>query len=427
MPQNPISTLGASPNGPLTHQDVREKINEVATETNSQNDTLDHFVYNPVTNRLEADVVIQAGLNSVALGKEAWKISSGGVDVSLREEFSSVDHMTVTRSFLPHTDSNNWGASGFKQETLRDYTVAAFGATAGDIGDSGAYDPNNPPAFIDYDGITNLAVNITTFGIKFRIGETLAQGEKLYYNLSFDDGSTRKRIFTQVFEADQAYSIGDYVTFNWSQPASAYEGQSVHAELRKDNEIDGAIFQVYANDTGTRHWNEILSRTFTEFEKRPNGVLDYNDTATTTTPIALQANTWTTITNDGLGPYTNLNFKPYEVTDMMDTTTGEFDFTELQLGVGIFIRNDYEVNPNIDKALLEIRYQIGTGAGAYTLVDSNGRLDDGAGKYYRKSLKADYIYTGDANTRDNSISFQVKLSCDGTLINNGSAIQVVNR
>ena len=88
-----------------------------------------------MTNRLEADVVIQAGLNSVALGKEAWKISSGGVDVSLREEFSSVDHMTVTRSFLPHTDSNNWGASGFKQETLRDYTVAAFGATAGDIGE----------------------------------------------------------------------------------------------------------------------------------------------------------------------------------------------------------------------------------------------------------------------------------------------------
>ena len=426
MPQNPINTLIESPNGELLNREVREKINEVATETNSQNDTLDHFVYNPVTNRLEADVVIQAGLNSVALGKEAWKISSGGVDVSLREEFSSVDHMTVTRSFLPHTDSNNWGASGFKQETLRDYTVAAFGATAGDIGDSGAYDPQNPPAFIDYDGITNLAVNITTFGIKFRIGETLAQGEKLYYNLSFDDGSTRKRIFTQVFEADQAYSIGDYVTFNWSQPASAYEGQSVHAELRKDNEIDGDIFQVYANDTGTRHWNEILSRTFTEFEKRPNGVLDYNDTATTTTPISLAADTWTTITNDGLGQYTNKSYKPYEVTELMNSS-GQIDCSELQLGVGIFIRNDYQVSPNIDGALLEFRYVLGTGAGEYTLEKIENRLDDGAGKYYRNSLVSDYIYMGDSNTRDNPITLQVRLSCAGTLINAGSAIQVVNR
>ena len=394
--------------------------------TSDQAAVFNHFIYNPITNRLEADVVIQAGLNSVALGKEAWKISSGGVDVSLREEFSGVDHMTVTRSFLPHTDSNNWGASGFKQETLRDYTFAAFGATAGDIEEAGDYDPSSPPTFISYDGITNLSVNITTFGIKFRIGEALTQGQKLYYNLSFDDGTTRKRIFTQVFTATQAYSIGDYVTFNWSQPASAYNGQSVHAELRKNDENTGDLFQVYRNSTGTRHWNEILSRTFTEFEKRPNGVLDYNDTATATTPIAIAANTWTTVTNDGLGAFTNKEFKPYEVTEMIDST-GNFDFAELQLGVGIFIRNDYQINPNIDKALLEIRYQIGTGANAYTLVDSNGRLDDGAGKYYRKSLKADYIYTGDANTRDNIISFQVKLSCDGTLINNGSAIQVVNR
>ena len=394
--------------------------------SSSQTQTLDHFLYNPTTNRLEADVVIQAGLNSVALGKEAWKISSGGVDVSLREEFSNIDHMTVTRSFLPHTDSNNWGASGFKQETLRDYTFAAFGATAGDIEETGDYDPSSPPTFISYDGITNLSVNITTFGIKFRIGEALTQGQKLYYNLSFDDGTTRKRIFTQVFTATQAYSIGDYVTFNWSQPASAYNGQSVHAELRKNDENTGDLFQVYRNSTGTRHWNEILSRTFTEFEKRPNGVLDYNDTATATTPIAIAADTWTTITNDGLGQYTNKNFKPYEVTELMNSS-GQIDCAELQLGVGIFIRNDYQVNPNIDGALLEFRYVLGTGAGEYTLEKIENRLDNGAGRYYRNSLIPDYIYMGDSNTRDNPITLQVRLSCAGTLINAGSAIQVVNR
>ena len=425
MPQNPISTLGASPNGPLTHQNVREKINEVATETNRQNDTLDHFVYNPTENRLEADVEIQTGLNSFSLG-EAWTFSSGGVDVSLREQFGSIDHMTVTRSFLDHSLIANRDGTGFKQETLRDYTDAVFSETAGAIGDSGAYDPQNPPTFISYDGLTTLSSNITTFGIKFRTGEALASGEKLYYNLSFDNGGTRKKIFTQVFTAGQAYSIGDYVEFYWSQPASAYESDVVHAELRKDNETTGSILQVYANDTGTRHWNQILARTFTEFEKRPNGVLDYNDTATTTTPIALAADTWTTITNDGLGSFTNKNYKPYEVTELMNSS-GQIDCSELQLGSGIFIRNDYQVSPNIDGALLEFRYVLGTGAGEYTLEKIENRLDDGAGKYYRNSLVSDYIYMGDSNTRDNPITLQVRLSCAGTLINAGSAIQVVNR
>ena len=78
MPENPINTLQASPNGELTNLQVREKINEVLLNTNGQNNTIDHFKFNAEANRLEADVVIQAGLNSFAWG-EAWTQSSVAV------------------------------------------------------------------------------------------------------------------------------------------------------------------------------------------------------------------------------------------------------------------------------------------------------------------------------------------------------------
>ena len=36
-----------------------------------------------------------------------------------------------------------------------------------------------------------------------------------------------------------------------------------------------------------------------------SGFMDYNDTSTSTAPITLLADTWTTIPNDGLGAFTN--------------------------------------------------------------------------------------------------------------------------
>ena len=47
-----------------------------------------------------------------------------------------------------------------------------------------------------------------------------------------------------------------------------------------------------------------------------NGFADYNDALTTVTPIVLTANTWTDITNDGLGSFTNLNSLPFGVTQL---------------------------------------------------------------------------------------------------------------
>ena len=95
------------------------------------------------------------------------------------------------------------------------------------------------------------------------------------------------------------------------------------------------------------------------------------------------------------------------------------------LGDTILVRNDFTVNPNTNNSSLQFRYELGTGAGAYTLDKRLGRLDEGSGSDYRFSLNPDLIYMGDTNTRDNPITLQVKLSTGGTLINAGSVIQVI--
>ena len=157
-----------------------------------------------------------------------------------------------------------------------------------------------------------------------------------------------------------------------------------------------------------------------------NGVVDYNDTATATTPITLTTNTWTTLTNDGLGAFTNTTYAPDGSLPML-SGTGQIDISRLPLGSWLVIRPDYTVTPSSNNSSLEFRYQLGTGAGAYTLEKNEGRLDLGAGIPYRRALEAHFIYVGDANTRDNPITLQIKLSANGSVVNAGMAIGVVTR
>ncbi len=167
-----------------------------------------------------------------------------------------------------------------------------------------------------------------------------------------------------------------------------------------------------------------INDNFNEVYNYTNGFIDYNDT---TGAVSLTANVWTTIPNNGAGSFSNNTYKPEGVTQLMNVSTGAIDTSELNLGDAILIRNDFQINPNTNNALLEFRYQLGAGVNAYTLESTLGRLDNGSGKNYRFSLKPDLIYMGDTNTKDNPITIQVKLSTNATLTNGGSVIQLIKR
>ncbi len=151
-----------------------------------------------------------------------------------------------------------------------------------------------------------------------------------------------------------------------------------------------------------------------------DGFIDYNDT---TGVIPLIPNIWTDVPNNGEGAFSNFLYKPEGITNLLDTTTGYLDFSELSLGSEIIVRNDFEITPVTNNALLEVRYVLGQGVGEYNLRFWYERLDNGSGIPYQKVLSFP-IYMGDENTRGGVGKLQVKLSTNGTLNNAGSYISV---
>ena len=158
-----------------------------------------------------------------------------------------------------------------------------------------------------------------------------------------------------------------------------------------------------------------------------NGFVDYNDAATSTTPIVLVADTWTDVPNDTLGAYTNTAYLPEGMTTLMDGSTGYLDFSELTLGSDMHIRIDYTVTPNTNNALVESRYTLGNGGGIYSLPINSKRLDSGSGIPYAADKGSFYIYMGDTNTLQGVGKLQVKLTTGGTLMNSGVAIKIYKK
>lgn len=151
-----------------------------------------------------------------------------------------------------------------------------------------------------------------------------------------------------------------------------------------------------------------------------SGLADYNNTGDAQ---SLTADVWTTITNDGAGAFTNLNYLPSGV-DALQQSPGYLDFTDLRLGSAVIVRVDISVTPSVNGASLDLRYQLGTGAGTYYLPRSLGAMSNGGGIEYRFVEEA-YIYMGDLNTRDNPGLLQLRVSEDSSVQNAGWAIQVI--
>jgi hypothetical protein len=150
------------------------------------------------------------------------------------------------------------------------------------------------------------------------------------------------------------------------------------------------------------------------------GFIDYNDT---TGDVTLSPDTWTDIPNNGLGAFTNKTYKPTLISEVLDSSTGYLDFSELSLGSQLLIRSDFTVTPNTNNSLLEVRYLLGQGAGEYALNFWSERLDSGSGIGYQRVISFP-IYMGDTNTQGGVGKLQVKLSTNGSINNAGSYIKI---
>ena len=176
---------------------------------------------------------------------------------------------------------------------------------------------------------------------------------------------------------------------------------------------------VYDTDEKiNKYWNG--TEWFYSSRKATTGFIDYNDS---TGDVDLVSDTWTDVPNNGLGAFTNKTYKPIIISDVMDTSTGYLDFSELTLGSQILIRNDFTVVPNTNNSLLEVRYVLGQGEGEYALKFWSERLDSGSGIDYQRVISFP-IYMGDTNTQGGVGKLQIKLSTNGTVNNAGSYIKI---
>lgn len=155
-----------------------------------------------------------------------------------------------------------------------------------------------------------------------------------------------------------------------------------------------------------------------------NGVLDYNDLFTQTSPISVTGGGgFEYLTNDGLGTFTNKNFPPFGVTDIWDASLNFFDFHELNLGAVVHIRLDLLVTTNTGNQEVEVEIEAGIGGNTYSLGVSRTSYKS-AGTYQLNATTL--IYIGDDNTRLNPAKLKIKSDGNADVIVNGWACGINN-
>ena len=154
------------------------------------------------------------------------------------------------------------------------------------------------------------------------------------------------------------------------------------------------------------------------------GVQDYQDTATAGSPVALVlADTWYDLPNDGLGPLSSQDQAVLGHGAIFNTSTGEFDFSDLSIGDMVHFRFDVEfttTSPNTD-----VRMRLAFGpAFVFTLPfqktphrDTVSGDDGREVRYFAFQMKT-------AATIDNPAKFQVLSDSTGdSVIVNGWQIE----
>lgn len=151
-----------------------------------------------------------------------------------------------------------------------------------------------------------------------------------------------------------------------------------------------------------------------------SGFESYADLATQTVPIVVPVDTWTMISNDGLGPQTYLDAKPAGVTRLLDTSTGELDLSELSKDDEVMVRYDLILTPSASGAFVQVRGTFGS-ASPFELTSVLGTLGP-SGDY--PFIRTSQFYIGADDMRLNPVGFEIHSSKAATLVNNGVYISI---
>jgi len=128
------------------------------------------------------------------------------------------------------------------------------------------------------------------------------------------------------------------------------------AKITYTTKIDNQTSALPAvNKVAAADMNEIKTSINLLYDSK-GGWVDYEDSATSGTPINLTQNVWTDLTNDKAGSGTVTTYKPSFVTgDLWNSATNSLVFTELGSGKIMIVRNDFDITAGAANTRLDAR------------------------------------------------------------------------
>jgi hypothetical protein len=128
------------------------------------------------------------------------------------------------------------------------------------------------------------------------------------------------------------------------------------AKITYTTKIDNQTSALPAvNKVAAADMNEIKTSVNSLYDSK-GGWVDYEDSATSGTPINLTQNVWTDLTNNKAGSGTVTTYKPSFVTgDLWDSSTNSLVFSELGSGKIMIVRNDFDITAGAANTRLDAR------------------------------------------------------------------------
>lgn len=162
--------------------------------------------------------------------------------------------------------------------------------------------------------------------------------------------------------------------------------------------------------------NFAAAKSEIEILQRQIGYADYNDTATTGSPIAVSPSTWTKLTNNKLGANTRSRL-PVGVTNLWNSTTNQMDLTELPVDTMIEARMDISVTTTAANQILKIRASFAIGDAIAFQLEASEMQFKTAGAH--KIVQSGSFYIGSDPVKNNPAEFQLWSDAACTVVVNG--------
>ena len=156
------------------------------------------------------------------------------------------------------------------------------------------------------------------------------------------------------------------------------------------------------------------------------GWADYNDTATTGSPIAVTA-VPAVLTNDGLGVDTNTAYLPIGgngITQLWNTSSNGFDFSDLNVGDMLEIRMDIDVIIVSNNTAVDVNLHMGSGGTVIVPFISQQNFKT-TGTF--EVIRYMGLYIGSEDIRDTLAQLKINADNNCTCIVNGWYIKATRR